>query len=143
MSNIDLDLVEMRCKLRGWRFERTFSDHDESAPWTCALEIMTPDGHMYVRDDGEYGGDDAGTEKHELIITRPRLTLADIVASPPEGWTARPWERTRWTRFEHEVAEVWFDGGKVECHTMQNDCAQALAAHRAVAELLVLLGEVE
>lgn len=137
MSAIDLDLVELRCRLRGWRCERNDAfvyAYDGDA--RMATFPVQGKGGVY------------GIQAH--VFDRPRLTLADIVASPPEGWTA--------SRIIGCTLD-WFwspPGGGAGCVVRINgpradgqptfymdDFEGRIAAHRAVAELLVLLGEVE
>lgn len=89
-----------------------------------------------------------------MSATRPRLTLADIVASPPDGWEAEMWQRGitrfRWRpKYEmpdgalsHGACVIWHRTG-LPTEAIGARETERAAAHRAVADLLVLLGEVE
>ena len=76
--------------------------------------------------------------------TRPRRTLADVVANPPEGW--RGMMRTDGhARFDHAGATVW-TGSPADWPeaTIDRDLSFAVMASRAraVADLLDLLAKV-
>lgn len=135
MSAIDLDLVELRCKLRGWSCERLRQGRPIER-----VDVHRPQKTYRLYRDGRL------TPGLGLVtsLTRPRLTLADIVSSPPEGWEARVVSDDL-ARFDHADATVWF-GSPTEALIDDNrseDLQRMAAAARAVAELLVMLGEVE
>lgn len=142
---IDPDLVELRCKLRGWQCERAMKP-------ACAypdgdlhdtLVAFTPNGRMWFRAD-DWGGDDFSNQCYESDMAAPRLTLADIIADPGEGWTARVLSDDL-ARFDHADATVWF-GAPTEVLIDDNrseDLPRMIAAARAVTDLLIRLAEVE
>lgn len=76
---VDLDLVELRAKLRGWECRRL----KPGSPIE-RVDVVRPQRTLKVYRDGRMT---PGLGLY-ACLTRPRLTLADIVASPPEGWTA-------------------------------------------------------
>ena len=140
-AGIDLDAIEARAKARGWRFQRT-KEHLGGYEYAKTINAWTPEGRIWADETGEWGGDDAASERHEAIITAPRWTLADIVASPPEGWTAK-YDGER-AEFYAEGIAVYFGGPQLPWASVDDADPITLAKrHRAVAELLVLLGEVE
>ncbi len=131
-DKVDLDLVELRAKLRGWRVERN----------DAFVYVYDSDARVATFPRKSGGG--WGVQSNPL--TRPRLTLADIVAHPPEGW----WHDGAAFRWGEQI------GGSnntmmavVDAKTSNVAVARGLgvayeaAAHRAIAALLVLPGEVE
>ncbi len=111
---VNSDLVELRCKLRGWTLE--------------AESIGLPTGDIHA------------------IWHAPRMTLADIVADPGQGWRV---ERVNagLVRFHFDDALISVEWRKGRIHetwlrTWALNMDQRLAAHRAVTGLLIKLGEV-
>lgn len=157
MNGIDLDLVDLRCKLRGWRCVR-----DVTARGEPFVDVHTPQRSMTFFADGITG---YIPESVERILTRPRLTLEDIVASPPEGWRCvdrgtvnddTPYPVWSWVMAEPDepdhigpsvefardgTTRVWLARTSYGAEWQRPD--RLVVAHRAVADLLVLLGEVE
>lgn len=139
----DLDLVELRCRLRGWE-------------WSLSGLCVRHKGRTIVWHERHRGW--CGDPDALAALTRPRLTLADLVASPPEGWTSEPINDSGARMFGWgtvpgnpdngvstyaAVVGIHNDGRLIEPpEYLTRDYEQLLAAHRAVAELLVLLGEV-
>ena len=144
MSDIDLELVELRCKLRGYEMERR------------------PDGSILITDESDADangaryvasrGGRAGDKWHaQPSMIAPRLTLADIIAAPGEGWTValKGVEVTelRWTgeggpRTPDARVSVYPSGFVEVSARGGGGTLRLLAAHRAVVDLLVRLGEV-
>lgn len=79
----------------------------------------------------------------ETTETRPRRTLADVVANPPSGWRVT-WSSRDAAHFTHRSG-AWLAADtelRDGCERVKG--AQARAdAHRAVADLLDVLAEVE
>ena len=160
MSNIDLDLVELRCKLRGWHCARrlTITGRDE-------LCVTAPAGSAYVIDaNGCHRRSDTGVAIDEMLY-RPRLTLADIIADPGEGWTCKVayegsthflWGKEdgvfHW-QGSYPGGKLWDanvtighhgpDGEVIDFIPTRVQGERRIAAHRAVTDLLVKLAEVE
>jgi hypothetical protein len=135
---IDLDLVELRCKLMGWRLFRY------------------EDGTMYVRGElgvcvaAFYAGRWVGAEY--ALMERPRLTLADIIADPGEGWTGQCGAETwvmEWRTYVDAPSDPWLvrlqvdEAGRLSGLLQYNlDTDWLIEAHRAVTDLLIKLAEV-
>jgi len=158
VSDIDLDLVELRCRLRGWEYERTHA-HPGDSDWSLALDIDTPEGRVWCRDDGERGGFNCGLL--DPVLFTPRLTLADIIAAPGEGWCSATMALTSirrdgalvfhcmsWRQSAEEISphvrlDVYLSGSTTPpLYAPGLTTPELLAAHRAVSDLLVRLGEV-
>jgi len=154
---IDLDLVELRCKLRGWHCERYDSEPK-------SVLARTPRGSNILVHEIASGGSWWG--KHDTpyrqrvytedkaLLTHPRLTLADIIADPGEGWTAAvdddegghrfEWRAEYGTYFLMRGATVsrGSDGDVSDAIGCSAQGAERIAAHRAVTDLLIKLAEV-
>lgn len=78
---IDLDLVEMRCRVRRWTLVR--------APSTCPRPDawVARDDHGIVVASHGYTLDYARQHGTALLIA-PRWTVARLLSAPPAGWTA-------------------------------------------------------
>lgn len=143
--SIDFDLVELRCKLRGWKCVR---------PSHGGVEI-------YDRRRRKIAvGLESWSGVERKVFNRPRLTLADIVANPPEGWKleevvdssldAFGFCRFEW-RARYDMPDQSLSHGACVVRYEDGRTAEAIgavetervAAHRAVADLLVLLAEVQ
>ena len=74
---INLDLVELRAKLRGWECERRAN----------RLNVWGPAGWIWF-DSWAYGGD--AVAKHGPLLTAPHWTLERLLSEPPEGWRVVP-----------------------------------------------------
>jgi hypothetical protein len=155
---IDLDLVELRCKLRDWYCWRRdvstleVTRNEDTAihlAWTCYP--LWPSGR---RND----------EAWAVALNKPRLTLADIIADPGEGWTVRHHGFDGWIfELTEPGSTVLVKVGPRECHGHGYGCQPALSprspevwglddtrdavAHlalvHAVTDLLIKLAEVE
>ncbi len=148
---IDLALIELRCRLRGWRLFR-YKDG--------TIDIR---GELGVYVANFYDGVWAGSEWK--LMESPRLTLAAIIADPGEGWTVRqdpglhkPWH-FRWERGPFvpngagglstisgilAIVTVKSAGWPVDDPQYRQNSSREeyVLAHRAVTELLIRLAEV-
>lgn len=83
---IDLALVELRCKLRGWKSYRLNAGEDGD---TIAVECKYG-GLVGFDADGQRTYEEAwNTPAHkriEALLTAPRWTLERLLSEPPEGW---------------------------------------------------------
>jgi hypothetical protein len=146
MSTIDLDLVELRCKLRKWSYART---DDAVSVWP---NERTHAAYRAGETQPVWGSGRPQQEDWAVELTRPRLTLADIIADPGEGWhVVRHPEPAYWgfgwgpEPDLHAVVDVDDAGRLMESPTYSEtlSLAEMVAAHRAVTDLLVKLAEVE
>lgn len=153
-KTIDLDLVELRCKLRGWQCFRQREGE--------RLHVTSPIGVTATIFNGvwKWGGEDVGDVSigdFRQILTAPRLTLAAIIADPGEGWTATSEYEGRGAMFHrrnasgHILALIGWLGGKVtndwcaisHIYRQPMKIAERINCHRAVTDLLVKLAEVQ
>jgi len=136
---IGLDLVELRAKLRGWPYEWVYEPSlglriDVLGPMHL-LSFTRAWRYVYAYPD-------------YAALLRPRLTLADIVAHPPERWDCAPigvdGRCVFSQRFGNGSVEVYIGGSGPSRLMLLGDMSvlDSLAAHQAIADLLVLLGEV-
>ncbi len=147
---IGLDLVELRAKLRGWHVERRASEHGTEEVYVARRDIEQSCTYWIGQD--HYRGGPALRRTYAwpwaIELTRPRLTLADIVAHPPERWDCAPigvdGRCVFSQRFGNGSVEVYIGGSGPSRLMLLGDMSvlDSLAAHQAIADLLVLLGEV-
>jgi len=142
----DLDLIALRARLRGWAIPDEDNHGDE-------FVIITPGGEVTVTHGWPISEWSSSARPYANILTAPRLTLADIIADPGEGWRV---VRQIWTdaftgfgwssdKGLHAVVDV-DDRGEVMkdpwyCTGISK--SERIAAHRAVTDLLIKLAEVE
>jgi hypothetical protein len=141
---IDLGLVELRCRLRGWAV----------LPGEGEVCVERPEGDLWLSLDADptiLRGDAA-------MLALPRWTLDRLITHTPEGWTAN------WAAAGAVALDHWRDdtieasviigresGGDrmlitsdVGWHVVGAAAIARLAdRHRAVSELLIILAEVE
>lgn len=141
---INLDLIELRCKLRGWECTRGGYGGVRS------VTVSTPATWCAMWESGVSLGEPPD------ILTAPRWTLEKLLSEPPKGWIgmtlkgdgpagvlALGWNsKTE----EREVTAVIFVGSSgptvrlsVE-HT--DDLARFAERHRAAAELAIIIAEI-
>lgn len=82
-TSIDLDLVELRCRIRGWTLVRAPANCPRPDAWT----VRDGDGivvasHGYTLDYARPTG--------TALLTAPRWTLERLLSEPPEGWRVVP-----------------------------------------------------
>ena len=79
---IDLDLVELRCKLRGWTLVRAPATCPRPDAWIARdAHGITVASHGYTVEI-PYPG--------TALLTAPRWTLERLLSEPPEGWRVVP-----------------------------------------------------
>lgn len=159
---IDLDLVELRAKVRGWPV----------LPGEDELCVETPHGDVWVQADGTaysvFASADSRGPRCPVIalLTAPRWTLARLLDSPPEGWrvmgrmgpnrgTVLGWgDRVGWLEPPEDSAELMVEvrKGAGRCvmyahphgyHDGGYSFARLAERHKAAAELALILAEVE
>lgn len=154
MTTIDLDLVELRAKARGWRVERV-REYLGGHQYVDHVSVYTPQGRIWADETGEWGNDAVASEPHEHIIAAPRWTLDRLLSEPPEGWVYEArYERLMWRSDpgEPSLSVTWEHGGKwlgwewhfdvaTDCYTERLPAFARQA--QAAAELALILAEVE
>lgn len=157
IHGVDLDLVELRCKVRGWSCERVWADAESGqSEWAYALEITTPEGYLAIRDDGAC----EGALAYAQSLTAPRWTIDRLLQHPPDGWACieqppepRPkvwyaifvWGTMRFSRGD----DVW----EVQVHLSPSmavtpsidrasDHARLVERLKALSELTAIIGEI-
>ena len=147
---IDLDLVEMRCRIRGWACER----HSNR------LHAWGPAGWVWF-DSWAYGGD--AVAQYGPLLTAPRWTLDRLLSEPPEGWRVvdhvtprrRYWQALlawgeSYSEHNHELScALGAHPQSLLSVTVNQTCAshadlaRLAERHKAAAELALILAEVE
>lgn len=159
---VDLDLVELRCKLRGWKCERFTEDGADYVSVECRYG-----GEFVLGADGwvgrESGWDTPAHKRIEALLTAPRWTLDRLLSEPPEGWRVlreshshdhRRRGRLAWGRdlgiaHREVVAEVVVFSTDVFCVPQiapaegPTELARLAERLKAAAELALILAEVE
>jgi len=141
---IDLDLVELRCKLRDWDcWRRDVSTVQVTRHEDTAIFIVENCHPLW-------GSGRRCNEPWAVELARPRLTLADIIADPGDGWEVRD--------CAEDARFLWRRSGDPEVYGMvtvrrqpwtihdgtrsQSPMGVRVDAYRAVVDLLVKLAEV-
>ena len=137
---IDLDLVELRCRLRGWAVLPGYGE-------VC---VKRPEGDLWLRLDA----DPTTLRGDAAMLALPRWTLDRLMSDPPEGWTCIAGQLswgdvvavTRRHEIEASIANwqgnlgldigVYGDAGP-------DELARFAVRLRAAAELALILAEVE
>lgn len=145
----DLDLVKERCAIRNYPFREGAY---RGRPWLDIGNTV----RVWVNEDNSLSSTHTKVGWVEDLL-RPRLTIADIIANPGEGWTATSECEGHGALFHrrnasgHILALIGWLGGKVTndwCATAHSyrqpmKIAERIAAHRAVTDLLIKLAEIK
>ena len=152
-DTIDLDLVELRCKLRGWGYCYPPEEGGEAI-------LVWPNNYTtaFFRAGEEWPRWAAqGRPQNEawaLALLAPRLTLYAILAAPGEGWSGSCAAETYVLAWS-PAARAGLGGGDARVHVDETGrvaepprypygltTTELIDAHLAAADLLVRLGEV-
>lgn len=152
---IDLDLVELRAKLRGWTV---------LARGREKIDIHTPAGSAELCSWGEIDCDEHTLAEHIPTLTAPRWTLERLLSVPPEGWRVAKagigralkwggpwlWGDDEWEDYEVACSVVVLpDPARILLRTTvapasgPEGLARLAERHKAAAELALILAEVE
>lgn len=146
---IDLELVELRCRLRGWPVSYRYP---AEGPATCL--VLRQGGRLvWVRPGGATLRNGKSIDWPE--VTAPRWTLERLISEPPEGWRAVsgapyfPKEKLlEWGGSPHapEMSMRILTKPKIDMDGVRwaRPCTLARLAerHKAAAELALILAEV-
>lgn len=155
---IDLDLVELRCRLRGWKCERFTEDGADYVSVECRYG-----GEFVLGADGwvgrESGWDTPAHKRIEAMLLAPRWTLDRLLSEPPEGWRvvppADPDTAVHVLAWGDDPEAVRVALGFVDTHGLlvsanvpgaavgADGLARLAERHKAAAELALILAEVE
>lgn len=134
---VDIDLIELRCKLRGWECTRGGYGGVRS------VTVSTPATWCAIWESGVSLGETPA------ILTAPRWTLDRLLSDPPKGWCQHKQYGRGWL--------CWGDGNFVCVSVAQglrklrvgthvgatDDIARLAERHKAVAELALIIAEIE
>ena len=144
---IDLDLVELRCRLRGWKCVRFVEDGIDCVSVECRFG-----GEIILGAGGVFGTispwNTPAHKRIEALLTAPRWTLERLLSEPPEGWRYdAQGGYLSWSEDEC-ITAVFFPGRVLwdfdTAMRMRGSDAAAFAAKlKAAAELALILAEVE
>lgn len=154
--SIDLDLVELRCKLRGWTI------YSRQPGEIC---VIVPERPGYAGAVICANGADVHEtgQKSADILTAPRWTLDRLLSEPPEGWRVvdhvtprrRYWQALlawgeSYSEHNHELScALGAHPQSLLSVTVNQTCAshadlaRLAERHKAAAELALILAEVE
>lgn len=152
-SPIDLDLVELRCRLRGWTCERFVEDSADYASIECKYGgelVLGADGFIHR----EYGWNTPAHKRIEDMLLVPRWTLDRLMSSPSDGWSCigvqLVWGDVVGDTERHEVvASVQRWDGKFGLDVSvfgdagPDDLARFSERLKATAELALIVAEIE
>ncbi len=142
----DLGLVKRRARLRGWEVMESMRYHAGDFKLPVVMVKGSPGWATFRSADGVLL--ESSTQNGSLmvhVLTRPRLTLENLLSEPREGWTVLEVdEKLLWW---HKLAEVVTDrcGKLADNPTLRadpGDVFSVLEAMRVVWELMAELGEV-
>lgn len=149
---IDIDLIELRCQLRGWTYERF--DNPSQIHIECKYGgwLQIQPGKRVRRE--QPWADTTAHKRIEALLMAPRWTLERLMSSPPEGWSCIDlqlvWGELVAETARHEiVAGVKLWDGKfgldvsVYGDAGSNELVRFAERLKVVAELALVVAEIE